>query len=120
MCDGGGLYLQVTTSTAKSWVFRFQLAGKERQMGLGPYPAVTLQMARERAADCRRLLLSGIDPIRQRDAKRTTDSGPTFKTIAERLILTKSPEWKNAKHRQQWRNTLTGGTKETVRCVLSG
>ena len=48
--DGGGLYLRITPTRAKSWVFRFQIAGKRRDMGLGPYPDVTLAEAREKAA----------------------------------------------------------------------
>ncbi|HEU0215363.1 MAG TPA: Arm DNA-binding domain-containing protein, partial [Stellaceae bacterium] len=48
--DGGGLYLRCTASGGKSWVFRFQIGGKRRDMGLGPYPEVSLAKAREKAA----------------------------------------------------------------------
>lgn len=106
LLDGGGLYLQVTSSSAKSWIFRFQLHGKERQMGLGPYPSISLVDARAQASDCRRCLLKGLDPIKDRDIGRTKATGTSFRLMAERLISTKSPEWKNAKHRQQWCNTL--------------
>ena len=44
--DGGGLYLQITATDARSWVYRFAVAGRRRDMGLGPFPAVTLAAAR--------------------------------------------------------------------------
>jgi hypothetical protein len=52
--DGGGLYLRVSRTGAKSWVFRFQLDGKRRDMGLGPFPDISLADARRRAADHRK------------------------------------------------------------------
>ena len=42
--DGGGLYLQITQAGARSWVYRFSLAGRRRDMGLGAYPAVSLAL----------------------------------------------------------------------------
>jgi len=65
--DGGGLYLQVKESGHKSWLFRFMLHGDARGMGLGPVHTITLSEARAKAADCRKLLLAGIDPL---DAKK--------------------------------------------------
>jgi hypothetical protein len=63
--DGGGLYLQCTTgpndTVRKSWLFRFERNGRERQMGLGSLTTVPVQEAREKAAECRRLLQSGVD-----------------------------------------------------------
>jgi hypothetical protein len=47
--DGGGLYLQITPTGARSWIFRYRVAGRERQMGLGPLEFVTLAEAREKA-----------------------------------------------------------------------
>lgn len=61
--DGDGLYLQVTTGEAKSWIYRFALAGRRREMGLGPYPAVTLAAARLVASEARALAQAGKDPI---------------------------------------------------------
>lgn len=69
--DGGGLYLQVSASGAKSWIFRFTLDGRAREMGLGPIHAITLAEARKRAAECRRMRLDGIDPIRARSEHRS-------------------------------------------------
>ena len=68
--DGGGLYLQITATDARSWVYRFAVAGRRRDMGLGPFPAVTLAMARSLAAGARALVKAGQDPIAARDAER--------------------------------------------------
>lgn len=69
--DGGGLYLQVAGSGAKSWIYRFMLDGRAREMGLGPEHAIPLADARKRAAECRRMRVDGIDPIESRKAERT-------------------------------------------------
>src|SRR5258708_17741411 len=61
--DGGGLYLRVTAPGAKSWVFRFQLDGRRRDMGLGPFPDISLAKARAKAADHRRQRRAGKDPL---------------------------------------------------------
>ena len=71
MADGGGLYLQVGESSAKSWLYRFMLNGRAREMGLGSLRAVSLASAREKAARCRALLADGIDPIEARKAERS-------------------------------------------------
>ena len=68
--DGGGLYLQVSAGGAKSWIFRFMLDGRPREMGLGPLHTIPLAEARKRATECRRLRLDGIDPIEARSAQR--------------------------------------------------
>ena len=68
--DGGGLYLQVSAGGAKSWIFRFMLDGRSREMGLGPVHAIPLADARKRAAECRRMRFDGIDPIEVRRAQR--------------------------------------------------
>lgn len=110
-CDGSGLYLQVSPSGSKSWIFRYVLAGKSREMGLGSFQAFKLAAARERAKDQCRLLADGIDPIDARREKlrrkRLEDSRIiTFDTAAESFIETNSPSWRNAKHGDQWRNSL--------------
>src|SRR3982074_2119968 len=68
--DGDGLYLQVSAGVAKSWIFRFALDGRAREMGLGPVHAIPLAEARKRAAECRRMRVDGIDPIEARGAQR--------------------------------------------------
>lgn len=70
--DGNGLYLQVSRSGTKSWIFRFSNGGKRREMGLGPLHTISLDMAREKALECRRLLAVGRDPIEARDTTKTT------------------------------------------------
>lgn len=109
--DGGGLWLQVSPSLSKSWVFRYTLAGKAREMGLGPLHTVGLAGAREKALACRRQLLEGIDPIDARDtAKRTAAAAAarvlTFDQCSEQYIETHRAGWRNAKHAEQWTNTL--------------
>jgi hypothetical protein len=104
--DGRGLWLQVSPGGTKAWLFRFMLNGRARQMGLGPVDIVSLAEAREKARDCRKLLLDGVDPIEARKAKRTkarleAARGMTFKQCAERLIASHEAGWRNAKHRQQ-------------------
>jgi integrase len=75
-------------------------------MGLGPYPTVGLAEARQRAGECRRLLAEGIDPIEHRRASQVPVA-LSFRECAERYIAAHEAGWRNAKHRQQWRNTLS-------------
>jgi integrase len=109
--DGDGLWLQVSGSGSKSWVFRFTLAGKRREMGLGGLNAVTLSIARERARQCRLSLSEGKDPIVERNAARTSDALrksrlKTFDQCATSYINAHRASWKNAKHIAQWESTL--------------
>ncbi|MFK4442905.1 integrase [Caballeronia udeis] len=110
--DGGGLYLQITSAGVKSWLFRYMRAGKARGMGLGPTHTIGLADARARALNCRRLLIDGTDPIDARDAERAAQrldeaAGMTFKQCSEKYIEAHRAGWKNAKHADQWTNTLT-------------
>jgi integrase len=110
--DGGGLYLQVSEHGAKSWLYRFMLNGKSRQMGLGSARTFTLAEAREAATECRKLLYEGIDPIEQRKLVRgqlraDTTKMMTFAECAEKYISSHSAGWKNIKHSSQWTNTLS-------------
>jgi integrase len=109
--DGGGLYLQVSENEAKSWLFRFMLNGKSRQMGLGSLHTISLAEARDEALLCRKQLRDGIDPIDTRKLKRgraQADAATvmTFKACAEKYISSHSAGWKNVKHMSQWQNTL--------------
>jgi len=117
--DGGGLYLRASGTGAKSWVFRFQLDGKRRDMGLGPYPDISLAEARAKATEHRRQRHDGIDPLDAKDAQRqaqrlSTAKGRTFREVAEEFIGRNEAGWRNAKHRQQWRNTLATYVYPTV------
>lgn len=110
--DGAGLYLQVTPSGGKSWVFRFTLDGRTRDMGLGPVHTIGLPAARAAAAECRRLRLNGSDPIehrrRTREAARAEAAkAMTFGEAAEAYISTYGAAWRDPKHRARWRSTLS-------------
>jgi integrase len=109
--DGGCLYLRIAPGTSKGWIFRFTLDGRTRDAGLGAFPAVSLVEARQRAADWRKLVEAGIDPIedqRQRRVKAamTTAKSVTFEACAKAYIASHEPSWRNDKHRAQWHSTL--------------
>jgi integrase len=120
--DGGGLYLQVTSNgkprrtgetvePAKSWIFRYALRGKVREMGLGSLSAISLQDARAKVAECRKLRHEGIDPIDARRAEREQsilDAAKvlTFKDATDKYIAAHRSGWRNAKHAAQWESTL--------------
>jgi integrase len=110
--DGGNLYLSVAPGGTKSWVFRYKENGKARDMGLGPTHTITLAEAREKALEQRKLRLEGIDPLehrtRQKQAVRLADMKvTTFGQCVEQYLQTHDAAWKNQKHRDQWRTTLT-------------
>lgn len=110
--DGLGLWLQVSKWQTKSWVFRYQIAGRPRTMGLGSVDTFTLKEARERATEMRKLVATGIDPIDQRKAvtlaaKAEAAKAVTFKQAAERYIAAHTAGWKSPKHADQWAATLT-------------
>jgi hypothetical protein len=113
--DGLGLHLQVTVGKDdrinKSWLLRFKRNGKERRMGLGSLHDVSLAQAREQAERCRKLIRDGEDPIELRDAERAAQraeraTSKTFKACAVAYMRDHEGNWRNAKHRDQWRNTL--------------
>jgi integrase len=109
--DGGGLWLHVGPSGGKSWLYRFMLDGRAREMGLGPLHTIGLAEARERARAARRLCLDGIDPIDRkhadRDARRlAAASAVSFKDCAAKYVAANRPGWRNAKHAAQWDATL--------------
>jgi integrase len=109
--DGGGLYLHITATGAKSWAYRFMLDGKAREMGLGPLPDTTLSEARGKALEARKLRREGIDPIEHRKALRDSarlDAARaiTFRECADAYIRAHRAGWRNAKHADQWTNTL--------------
>jgi integrase len=101
--DGGGLYLNVSDTDARSWLFMWKTASsKRREMGLGSLLAVPLVRAREKAGDARRQVAEGLDPIAVRDGA----GSKTFGETADALIASMSSGWRNAKHRWQWEMTL--------------
>ncbi len=109
--DGGGLYFQISASGTKSWLFRYRLHGRVRDMGLGSFQDFSLAEARERARAQRQLVADKIDPIDVRDARSQEAAALkaheiTFEECAREYHQKESPQWKNAKHRAQWINTL--------------
>ena len=107
--DGDGLYLRVASGGSKQWVYRFDLKGRERRMGLGGIRDVGLAEARELVREGRQLLRDGVDPVehrRQRKAKAHS-SAMTFGEAVDRYLAAHQGKWRNAKHRDQWRSTLT-------------
>jgi integrase len=104
--DGANLWLQVGPNGSRSWYLRFTLNGRSREMGLGPYPLVSLSEARDKAMAQRRLLLDGIDPIAARDAKRPVRDPITFAAAAKQYIAGHEKGWKSTDHARQWRNSL--------------
>lgn len=113
LADGDGLRLDVDGNGNASWVFRFKspVTAKERYLGLGPLRDVSLSEARDLAADARKLVRSGVDPINQKrearaSARVAAKRDMTFRQCAERFIDSREATWKNPIHRQQWRNTL--------------
>ena len=114
--DGNGVYLQVTLgadgSPRKSWLFRFRMQGRrERKMGLGAFPDVSLQEARDKASSARKFCKDGIDPVESRKAERAkaklTDArSMTFNQCAKAYITAHRAGWRNVKHAAQWTSTL--------------
>jgi integrase len=109
--DGGGLYLQISPTGTKSWVFRFRLHGKLRDMGLGSVPDFSLAEARARAQQQRQLVSDKIDPVEQRntrsaEARRKQATEVSFEDCARDYHEREKGQWKNEKHRAQWLNTL--------------
>jgi hypothetical protein len=106
--DGGGLYLNVTDTGARSWVFMWKVAGRRREMGLGSARDVPLARARELAVECRAIVAAGRDPLKVRaEAGEAERQVPTFGECADEFIVAKQSEWRNEKHRAQWAMTLT-------------
>ncbi|MDQ1848546.1 integrase arm-type DNA-binding domain-containing protein [Gemmobacter fulvus] len=106
-----GLLLQVTPNNGRTWLLRVAVGGKRREIGLGGFPDVTLAQARERAREAKDKIRQGIDPVEERKAARAALAaarrrGLTFADATERYLAAKLDAFKNAKHRDQWRNTL--------------
>lgn len=106
--DGQGLYLQVSQSNTKSWVYRYEKDGKERRHGLGSYTTNTLEVARISASQCRQLRNDGYDPIdfKRQQLDDTKIRAIDFKTCALSYIESHKLSWKSSKHETQWRNSL--------------
>lgn len=117
--DGKGLYLSVSKSGSKSWIFRYQVAGRRREMGLGSLSELSVAKARAEAETLRELTASGIDPLEQRkqaaierarqaaeESQRAAQEANTFAVVAADYIKAHSPGWRSDKHAGQWTRTL--------------
>lgn len=136
LSDGGGLYLNIGKRQNRSWLYmwttstRDPVSGRYKQkryeMGLGSFPAVSLAQARHLASNARQLVAQGGDPI----AARRKGAEPTFLECCDKFLDGVESQWSNAKHRQQWRNTLqtycrpiehmrigSVGTEDVLRCL---
>ncbi|MGA4475598.1 Integrase [Ectopseudomonas composti] len=112
--DGEGLYFQVSKSGVSSWIFRYKRDGRSREMGLGPFPTITLSAARQLAADQRKVLANGSDPLGTRDAEREAKreaqrqadaSRITFKDLAQEHQNAHGASW-SEKWRKGWLRKL--------------
>ena len=105
--DGDGLYLKIGKGGGASWIYRFRWNGRLRDMGLGSYADKTLSNARESAAENRKLVKQGIDPLAVREQKNEKKSVTVTVThCAARYIQSHRRSWRNAKHARQWVSTL--------------
>jgi integrase len=109
--DGQGMHLYVRADGQASWILRFRLHDRQRDMALGGYPAVSLREARDLAYSARLKVREGIDPIleRQRELQAATVAAGldhSFKAATEGLIEAREATWRNDKHKWQWRQTL--------------
>ena len=107
-----GLHLWVKSPKQKYWIFRSSLGGKRTDLSLGAFPSVGVADARRRASELAAQVQGGIDPrAERRRVKADQESAKvelaTFDSFARDFIATKSPEWRNDKHAQQWVNTIT-------------
>ncbi len=109
--DGDGLYLSVSKTGSKSWVFMWKRQGKRREIGLGSFQngiaPVSLALAREKAHEIRSILARGGDPFLEMRERQIANTTPNFGTIADEYIATMEKEWKNDKHCSQWQMTLS-------------
>src|SRR4051794_26482139 len=109
--DGNGLYLQVSNRNTKAWVFRFMINRAPRKMGLGEVAKVKLADARKKANAAHLLVVDGIDPISQRDARKAAlavekAKATSFQECAKGYIEAHQSGWKSPKHAAQWESTL--------------
>lgn len=109
--DGLGLYLQVARGGSKSWILRFQRDGRRRELGLGSVDTVSLAEARDKAAEARKQLQAGTDPIEARRAERAkaeTEEAKviTFRQAGDRYIQGHKVAWRSPKSLDAWTHTL--------------
>jgi integrase len=109
--DGAGLFLQVSRYGSASWVWRYRAGGRVREYGLGSAKVIGLADARQLAAELRKKVILGEDPVETREERRravrtTAAKAMTFAQCAAAYIRAHAATWKNAKHGAQWDSTL--------------
>jgi integrase len=119
--DGNGLYLNIRSSGTKSWIYRYQINGKRKEIGLGSTKIISLKEARELAADATKLRNNGGDP-KSHKIKLQADNNNTrtFEQCAAEYIKAHKPGWKNEKHASQWVSTLTQYAYPHIGTLLVG
>jgi integrase len=110
--DGGGLYLQVGPVGNKAWLFRYMQHSKAHSLGLGALHAVSLADARMKAADCRKLLAAGLDPLDAKkknlvQARLAAAKGTSFEACAKAYIEAHKASWRQERHAKQWDQALS-------------
>ena len=119
-----GLYLQITPKGGRSWVLRIKVGTLRRDIGLGGFPSVTLSQARDKAREARDKIERGIDPVEERKAAKAAlvaaqRRGLTFADAVDKALAAKLDAFKNAKHRQQWENTIATYATPDRRCCVT-
>lgn len=119
--DGGGLYLAVDPTGARRWVFIIWRDRKPTEMGLGSVvQGVTLAIARNRAVECRHLVVSGHSLKHSTKSwQRGATLAPTFGDVAAEVISTLESGWRNEKHRKQWHATIKNYCSEITSKSIS-
>jgi integrase len=117
--DGRGLYLQVRNETSKSWLLKYSMEKRAREMGLGPAADIPLATARELRDRYRALLKQGVDPLEHKQAEKSAKAlerakAITFKDACARYIAANRSGWKNIKHAAQWEATLKAYAYPTI------
>ena len=109
VCDGANLYFTRTGPDRGKWCFRYQRLGRKHEMGLGPYPAISLANARQRARELHILMHQGKDPLQERreaERERKKRESKRFSDIARQYIDEHKSEWHDKKGEKTWHSTL--------------
>lgn len=118
-----GLYMQLLPSGGRTWVLRTRVGGKTRDMGLGGYPEVGLAAARDKAREAKDKIRQGIDPVEERKAARASliaarNRGLSFADAVDRYLASRLEEFRNDKHKAQWRSSLDSYAKPQIGDML--
>ena len=106
-----GLALLISSTGSRSWILRVMVSGKRRDIGIGSFNDFSLGDAREKSRECRKQVLTGVDPVEQKQVQRLAALAEVSRTVtfdecAKKYIEAQSPGWNNSKHIAQWTSTL--------------